>query len=182
MINMIFLDMDGVLVDLEGGLRKAGLHEADYDRDEFWAKIAHLGTDFWANLDPYLWTSELVLAAYKTVGQANVFILSAPSRTCDPVCSGKFMWLRKCLPEFVDGGRVIFAKQKHLLAAPGRLLIDDKRQNCEDFYYNYGHAWLFHPLKGIEPARTVNRLRSLQAGDQSAEALFGPGDLNRFVD
>lgn len=185
MIRQIYLDMDGVLTDLEGGLRKVNLledKEKNYDRDEFWRRMKVFGTDLWANLDPYPWTHDLVEACYDAVGQPNVFILSAPSRTCTPVCSGKMAWLEKHLPEFPFDGRVIFAKQKHLLAQPDRLLIDDKQENCEQFREAGGLTQRFRPDDRncssivISSLRRVGRHGSPPAVVQSSRGLQYPAD------
>lgn len=152
MIKQIYLDMDGVLVDTHSAIEKVGLKpfKGMWNNDEFWARIKEFGSDFWANADPYPWASQLVEASYDAVGQANTFILTAPSRTCFPAATGKMQWLHKHFPEFIHDSRMLIASKKYLLARPDRFLIDDRASVVSEWNKAGGDVCHFHPERGQE--------------------------------
>jgi len=150
--DCVFLDMDGVLVNFMDGAHRAhgrtyveseypaGLWEiADHwaiTPDEFWAKI-HADPDFWHQLTPYAWCDE-VLDLARTVAK-QVKIATSPAKS--PYCfSGKRIWWERFIPRDVE---LIICKSKHLLAAPGRLLIDDADHNVDAWRNANGSAVLF---------------------------------------
>ena len=136
-----FLDLDGVLVDFVGGALK--LHgRPDFPRkDIIWdfneqlnlspqAFWRNMGFDFWHGL---LWTTEgraILQIAKHYFGDANIAILTSPSKT--PGClDGKLSWIKNNIPEF--SRQFFIGPAKHLLASPGKLLIDDCDNNTEKF-------------------------------------------------
>jgi 5'(3')-deoxyribonucleotidase len=63
-------------------------------------------------------------------GLDNVAILTAPS--LDPECvPGKRRWIQTHFSYFAD--RMIYTAAKRFLGGPGRVLIDDKNANCDEF-------------------------------------------------
>ena len=142
MIRTIFLDMDGVIVDLVAGLQKSfpdwdgvpPIHDHLFiSEDDFWRKMIGLGTHWWSDLPEFPWSKQLVETCEKVVGPENVYILTSPGRTCVTTATGKLYWLQNHFPQFLREGRVVIGSQKWLLAAPDRLLIDDTPQKCQDF-------------------------------------------------
>lgn len=155
MIERIFLDMDGVITDFVSTALQ--LHNAEsaaenwppgewyvhkvlgLSRQQFWDRVDEAGEDRWANLEPYPWMSDLLslLAEF-----APVTILSSPSLNPGSA-AGKMRWLDKHL----GGGRpfrdFIFTSQKHLLASPHRVLVDDSDKNVKAFGDHFGQAIVF---------------------------------------
>src|SRR3990172_6496203 len=98
MIKTIFLDMDGVIVDLSTGLQKSfpdwdGVTSI-YDhfsisKDDFWRKMRGRGTHWWSDLPEFPWSKQLVETCEKVVAPQNVYILTSPGRTCVTTATGK---------------------------------------------------------------------------------------------
>jgi hypothetical protein len=66
------------------------------------------------------------MAGEKSCGR-SVFLCT---HACSDACyEGKMDWLRQHMPSMVD--KVIFTEHKHLLAAPGRVLYDDRDENID---------------------------------------------------
>jgi hypothetical protein len=144
-ISHIYLDMDGVLCDFVGAALR--IHKrldaldhwpaGEWDiakvlgisTDEFWAPIDHHAEHFWAGLEPYPWLNNLVNLLEST--GAPITIASSPSY--DPYsAAGKLMWLKKHLPQFKR--RYLLGGEKHLLARPNAVLIDDNDQGVYQFH------------------------------------------------
>lgn len=155
MIEHIFLDMDGVLTDFVSKVLQ--VHEAEsamnrwpagewsvhkvigISRKQFWDKLDEIGEEFWAGLDPYPWMAKLLELLGKF---APVTILSSPSQ--DPSCAaGKMRWLDKHLANGKPFRDFIITQQKHLLAGPKRVLIDDSDKNARRFNEHCGQAIVF---------------------------------------
>jgi 5'(3')-deoxyribonucleotidase len=156
-LEHIFLDMDGVLTDFVG----ASLHlhgrpdvmsgwpvgERDVakvlniSRTQYWRLIDEQGADFWAGLEPFPWLADLLEVSRD---HAPVTILTSPSIA--PSClEGKVRWLHRHFPK-VNGRHFmdyLIGNQKHLLAQPRRVLIDDADSNVESFRAAGGKAILF---------------------------------------
>lgn len=152
MRDIIFLDMDGVLVDwdaavyaLYGQKPPARSVRRPWDTEkvigttsaDMWARINANGPDWWEFLDPYPWFAELH-DELKAMGPELV-ILTAP---CDGGNSsaGKVRWLNRHLGRGTY--RLVMTKHKDLLAAPGRVLVDDGDHNADAFDAAGGHTVL----------------------------------------
>ena len=141
---VLFWDMDGVLADFVGGagrlFGRPGLanewpahtsyivEALGLSASEFWRVIDAEGSDFWANLeanDDAL--DELVRLQVKG---HEPYLLTSPSLSPDCL-HGKLRWIKRYLPNLER--RTIFTAQKHLLAAPGRGLIDDRVSHVRKF-------------------------------------------------
>lgn len=142
----VLLDMDGVIVDFTGAsMRAHGIAEYDHliddwdhasalglSADDWWAKME--GREFWANIEPYPWASELMDA----IGEFT--ICTAPNR--DPECAaGKYDCLINNFSIYPRD--VMMGTKKFLLANPGNVLIDDREENVDDFRARGGCAILF---------------------------------------
>jgi hypothetical protein len=141
---IIFLDLDGVLVDFVRGALVAHGEPADtpvtgwsFDREvaarrgitpeEFWAACDEA---FWAGLD---WTADgrALLAACETAaGPDRVFLLSTPCKTRGCL-QGKQDWVDRHLPAY--SRKVFFGAAKEAFAGPGKVLVDDYDKNVERF-------------------------------------------------
>lgn len=131
---MIFLDMDGVLANFVQASIEAherpDTHEQITDWDyykawglstqQFWDKCR--GVQFWARLPEYPWAGRLVSKCQQLT---ETYFLTSPSSTGRAECiRGKELWL---LPP--QCRNMIPTEHKHLIAAPGRVLVDDSEPN-----------------------------------------------------
>ena len=138
----VFLDLDGVLVDLVSGLcryhkienpfndpknygRYDVRHMAGMSSESFWGVLDH---DFWLDLD---WTDfgrSILNEVLKYVPVKQVTILTAP--TGFPGCvDGKISWVNKHLPRF----NYFVGRNKKAIAGPNKLLIDDHDVNIDEW-------------------------------------------------
>ena len=153
---MIYLDMDGPLVNFNQGLLDlldTTVTHDDLDQWEVWKclgmphnqamwdVINPHGSDWWKNLKPYHWAMTL----YKSLKAIdNVTILTNPSWSPN-ACKGKLEWLQERFGlEFDDW---IFTSKKEYLSHRGSILIDDSPENCAAFMdrdkYRFGDSILF---------------------------------------
>lgn len=132
-----YLDMDGCLVDMHTPCLKAYhlekllepgnwptttnlLNEAaGVAKDRYWDKI-NADFNWWFSLEPYPWTLDLV--RFLRTHFRTLRITTHPQDT-DASYRGKRAAIEK---HFGSGHpKIIFIEEKHLLARPDRLLIDD---------------------------------------------------------
>lgn len=167
MSDTLLLDMDGVLADFVGsacrlfGKSESSVTQWHIEKDwgitqeEFWAKIAEAGEDFWANMEPTSEFTELIRIT------DNFLVVTSPS--LDPACAaGKTKWLQTHLPERHRRKYLICAAKKRVVR--GRFLVDDSTNNCLTFSWNsapgeiesLGVVW---PAVYNRPADRVEALR-----------------------
>ena len=148
----VYCDMDGVLVDFERGYNDLTGKEtpgvdSTYDKDDFWSAITKAGAKFWANLN---WMSDgQQLWGY--IKQYNPELLTAPSRE-ESSRIGKLAWVDKNIPNTP----IIFkqAKDKKDLAEPNAILIDDRKDNIQQ--------WIDAGGIGIRHTSTESTIKQLQ--------------------
>lgn len=151
---ILFIDMDEVLVDFTGGackihgitrkqleeLRQPGQWDIvaamGLSNQEFWDPINQAGEEFWAELDPLWWAYPLMRAAKEICDE--IYLLSSPSWGAHSY-GGKIKWISQYLPDC----NYIITEHKSLLARPGRLLIDDREENVDQFIANDGDGIKF---------------------------------------
>lgn len=173
---LIFLDLDGVLVDLHRGF--AAYHDMPYPysherratnagpdeafeewlfEQDRWEDPAGACTEasFWLGLQPFPWTRELYAAA-KSVG--DVYICSNPGRGefAAAAAAGKMAWCQKHLG--INPQRIILMADKFLVAGPGRILVDDRANVLGPWIHSDGIGLLFpqpynvnHHLTSMDP-------------------------------
>lgn len=141
-VRYCFIDLDGVCADLIGAVLRVfnrpdlaenwprgeyAIYKAlGLDEQRMWERIAQ-EPDFWLNLQPYPWANPLI-ERVTTLGYQPV-ILSAPK---DPEsASQKLRWVETHLGHWRLPA--ILTWDKHLLARPGRVLIDD----CDDHIHQF---------------------------------------------
>jgi len=169
MIEYLFLDMDGVCCDfISAACRWHGRDPATVLKDwtpgnwdicqelglssqEFWSPIeGH--PEFWSDLEPYPWFDEL-WSLVQSVAD-HVVISTSPGR-CPTGHFGKAIWLKqRGIHPTVNG---MIGRRKELLAAPGRILIDDSDRNIR--------KWESHGGVGILFPRRWNALHHVDPGD-----------------
>lgn len=179
MEKILYVDLDGVLVDFIGGwmdhhsienrkpVTKWNFGE-DYglDRKDFYKSITSLPISFWSNLNPTTWAFELLrnLSQYMESSSYNkiMFLSHSVSEDCR---IGKQLWVNKHFPQLGDSLITVSdSKLKARFANENCTLIDDKLQNCNDFAQAGGKSWLF--------ARPWNRGNLF--GCKRSEIIFFP--------
>lgn len=167
--SCVYVDMDGVLVDLVGGvLDMWGVpassaaevtHMADLARvvsqgnpwgtqitpDTLWATVAAAGEGWWATLRPTPWLAQLV-DTLETSGIPWMVLTTS----MDPGCSaGKHRWCAQWLPRGTRVALTAVTQEslptgcKHHLAHPGALLVDDDPGNLARFRAHGGSTLLW---------------------------------------
>lgn len=169
-VDAIYIDMDGVLVDLIDGIAKLfstsenvlsirnWKTRGDYcvaknllgiDAEKMWETIDECGREFWENLS---FTRELISIVFKSIALVQrrhkerpvsdlpLFVVSSPHDPNPEIYAGKVAWINKHLKTFAN--RFILTTDKSTLARPGVLLIDDNDREVERFVAAGGDAYL----------------------------------------
>ena len=158
---IIFLDLDGVcanFVDSAIVANKLEFSHDDVTEYGFWSLAGISSNQFWKAIDshPNFWEG---MASYpwferlkEMVGQYEFHVCTSPSKS--PSCfSGKATWIAD---NFGSQFRDFFlTPQKHLLAGPNRILIDDSDDKIQRFRNHGGHGILF-PQPWNENRRSVD--------------------------
>ena len=175
--RVVLLDMDGVLVDfVDRAYEACGVDPhtrtmmaqriKSWDdvhvplgitQTELWRRIDDWGEHFWSHAP---WRTGATAALIVAEGIGQVYLCSSPSRLSESR-SGKHKWVERQLPEYAH--RLILCKDKHLLAQPGRVLIDDNPHNCQRFIECGGDALLVP--HACNSASDLPRLRSFSSID-----------------
>jgi 5'(3')-deoxyribonucleotidase len=146
-----FLDVDGVLANFnKGAFLALGLeYRPDHPALRRWDWYTYFGISieglnavcdwaFWAGLE---WTPdghEIMELVESTFGRKNVYLLTTPMPNVGSE-SGKSIWVRRHLPDYLD--RLIVSRApKHIFAGPDRVLIDDNTDNIVHFREGGGQA------------------------------------------
>ena len=178
-ISHVYVDMDGVLCSFsQGVLRLFGSEEPELDDllcegwdglpavinrgrpswahvtdEQMMRAVRDAGHQFWADLPVLPW-------AYRLIGQlersgVDYALLTTPAG--GESAMGKFQWVLKHLPHMER--RVILARDKWRLAAPGRLLIDDGGHNVYAWEMHDGQALHWpqpHNIGGVVPPAALD--------------------------
>lgn len=142
-----FLDMDGVLSDFNGGVAKVHnrpdpylnpTNHGIYDTEKIWGMSSTQfykptnSVEFWAGLGKMPEADNIVALVTQRFGEGNIAILSAPSPFIG--CAGaKRMWVRKHYPQLEKRLILATAGTKHFIAAPSKVLIDDRDSNVAEW-------------------------------------------------
>jgi 5'(3')-deoxyribonucleotidase len=145
---MIFLDLDGPMVDFHGGVFKLfGENPSDHNglahevlgvpKGEVWKRVYKAGEKFWVNLEPTPWAREL----YNELGRADEVVICTSPSHIPAGSSGKVKWMKK----FFNGNfrDYILTSRKECLAKPGDILVDDMEKNTDLFTEKGGNGLLF---------------------------------------
>ena len=130
----IYCDMDGVLTDFDKQftdsisvwntkkfIEKNGL-------DEFWKEIDGKGVGFWVGMK---WMEDgKTLWEYLVENHQDVELLSSPSRS-EHSRLGKHLWVRN--HKLGVKLNLAYSKNKQKYAASNHILIDDRKDNIEDW-------------------------------------------------
>ena len=163
MIKTVLLDLDDVLNSFTmHSLKLMGCpvgpfdyhlypRECRYNMVKAYNKLGpmRMGQDeFWRRLPPEVWWTapisgekeNLLNWAVAKVGYKNVHIVTKPTR-CPYSASGKVRWIQNNLEPSLQRNFAI-TPQKHLLAKPDVILIDDSEANVSKFRMQGGQAIL----------------------------------------
>jgi len=126
-----------------------GMSEVD-----FWNKVDDNSEKFWGEMPLCEDAGKLYRGCINLVGKDNVFVASRPSN--NPESSKyKLIWLQKYFPSLAK--RFFLCKQKYLLAAPGRVLIDDSDDEVQ-MWFNNGGSTILYPRPWNSGYHKVNEI------------------------
>jgi 5'(3')-deoxyribonucleotidase len=113
---------------------------------KMWKMIDKEGEEWWENMEKTPWADDLVALLKKE--SKDFFFLSSPSRS--PICyAGKIKWVLKNYPK--DDRNLMLGCQKHFVANPNILLVDDTEKKVKKFREYGGHAFKWpNPLSLID--------------------------------
>ncbi len=156
---LLYMDLDGVICDFlraavalwdmtpegivaSGKTLKWHIHEmVGCTQEDAYKRLESEGSDFWRNVPAYPWAETLWGMANQL---GDVKVLSSPMNgpSGGACVAGKIDWLKKWTGD-VNFHRYIITSYKADMAAPGRVLVDDKDSNCDAFRAAGGTAILF---------------------------------------
>lgn len=147
-MRKIFLDLDGVIINLVDGIIKhfnmdctaEDVNTWDYFtlktvklHQEFWAGLSD---EFWVNLEKYPWADK-VLAM---VEPYRPCLLTSPAYNNG---TARQKWIQNNLPEYYHEGRYLIGPAKHYVAREDCILIDDFDGNIDEWKKEGGIGILF---------------------------------------
>lgn len=149
--KVIFLDLDGVLIDFIGGVAK--WYDLDItDKDvtgwdsivglsgktlvEFWEGLDD--REFWYNLEMYDYAPRVLEIVERC--EAIPCLLTSPAWH---TAGHKQDWIQDNLPDYFSRGRYLIGPAKGYCSYPGAWLIDDSDANCKFFREFGGDSILF---------------------------------------
>jgi len=118
--EIIYVDMDGVLVDFEGGIYKL----SEEDRELYKGRYDEY-PGFFLSLNPM---PDAIESFKLLFNKFDVYILSSPCCENPSSYTDKFLWVEKWLPYAKH--KLILSKFKNL--NKGSVLIDDRLKNGAD--------------------------------------------------
>jgi 5'(3')-deoxyribonucleotidase len=163
--TVIFLDMDGVIVDFVRGC--CNLFKVDYKSlvfrghdflhasfgytySAFWEAIRREGSEFWKELRPYPSADKII---EKLTERGRVVFCTSPIYA--ESLEGKAAWLNKWYPYMP----FVMTRDKWLVAGPGKVLVDDRLENIMEFESHGGRGILFprpwNPANGSDVWNTL---------------------------
>lgn len=141
-VDLIFLDMDGVLANFDKYFVDNIGHTPQeyidkYGKSNFWAVIHSKHPDLFQKLEPYPHAKELLALCQSKA--PTVILSSPPAINRDKAVRDKISWLK----EHGLAVPAIFETEKYKHASSGALLIDDMKKNTEPFEKAGGQVLLF---------------------------------------
>lgn len=157
----IFVDLDGVLVDFEAGMRKVfnGRNLDTIAPRELWPALART-PDFYANL-PWMSDGKQLWQNLLTAGHKPFILTGLPiGKWAEPQ---KRKWCHEQL-SLIGKQRVITckSKEKHIYASTGSILIDD-RISLKEAWVRAGGVFIHH-ISTIETLRVLTEMDLLNTG------------------
>ena len=130
----IYCDMDGVLVDLLGSIKRhLGTTKLNQKIiDDFFYSEAGMGTEFWAKA---VWESG-GKQLWKYIKSEKPEILSACPSICNKdrkVIKGKTLWCQDNLGIPKNRVNIVQRREKQNFAGKDKILIDDREKNIKEW-------------------------------------------------
>lgn len=182
MITCIYLDMDGVICDMQRhafrlfnlnarGVETAYLHTDSWDAmpkaiedvtgipavpGELWDNIKNAGPEFWEFMP---WTKHGLQILDVCEAVAPVVLMSTPTKH-PASAAGKKAWINR---ELGSDYRFALTNCKHHFAHKGAVLVDDAQHNCDKFQEHGGRAFLWpQPWNEVGEEASEEDVRNLR--------------------
>ena len=166
--NRIFIDMDGVLADFDGGVEalchikpipQDGVRPDDYD-DKLWAAVKQI-PHFYDVLSPLPGAVEMFHLIYEQYKDRCEILTGIPKpvRGIETAAEDKIQWTRRLLSKDIKVNTVL-AKEKQLLCqGPEDILIDDFSKNIKR-WEDAGGTGVYHK-SAEETIATLKRMGAI---------------------
>ncbi len=139
----LFLDMDGVLVDLARGFKEVcgyplswGLEEK-IGKDKYWNPVDEARPNFWTTLPKMDGADSMVDVLLENMELEKLHILSAVFNDHPECAEEKMLWVQKNTPIQPRNINIVQRSQKSKFAVTTygvpNVLIDDMEQNCDEW-------------------------------------------------
>jgi len=159
-VNVVFLDLDGVMADFIGGVMREFALEYDYNNwpwpvgPDGWNWFEQFGVtpdevdaictaEFWANLE-WMHDGRLIfesVRSYAGLTGVPISLLTTPMTNIYSTV-GKLIWIRGHLGDEWRKTALVTQAPKAIFARKGALLIDDRDKNVEEWQEAGGVAIL----------------------------------------
>lgn len=171
MIETIYCDLDGVLVDFEKKIREEfGVSSKEFfsknTQIDAWKKIDKI-KNFWYDME---WTDggKELWKYLQSLSDVEIKILTSPVNLVKNCKTDKSKWVRENLGSDVD---VIFSQKKEKYANPQSVLIDDKYSNIQKFKENGGIGIYY-----TNANKVISKLKQLLEKKKQSNVI-GSGDF-----
>lgn len=167
---ILYLDMDGVLVDYSGGwwaiAQEMGFNSADGTPEEVVFQINRhtLDPKFWENLKWELGGEELLAASNILFEHIHILTSTAAyndSEKHKAIKEGKLLWLKKNIHPYIPPGNIHVVtnwEKKAQFASKLSILVDDRPRTVKAFK-NEGGYGILHKAKKYRD--TIDELREI---------------------
>ena len=171
----IYLDMDGVLSDLDGALALfGGVDLSTVQKDAILRnrlireRVSKLGLEHWESLEPLnkeQWEKDLRSISWGEVEILTSFGTWNPLEIGPLSHQGKCNWLKTHYGNFFDEGiisgfnGVEKCEHKELFSGLNTCLIDDAQENCSRFSRRLGVAFLYTQENHSEVISKINGMK-----------------------
>lgn len=157
MTRRVFIDMDGVLVDFDGGYERTFGERPDFEADNVdWSRV-HAVPGFFRALEPMHDAHEL----WAVVSIHAPTILTGIPRSLPYVADEKREWITERLGAHVPVITCL-SRDKHQHGHPGDILIDD-RAKCGLPWQRMGGVWIQHTSAEKSIAELAQVLATVRA-------------------
>ncbi|MBP3195035.1 MAG: hypothetical protein J6M05_05160 [Cardiobacteriaceae bacterium] len=164
-VEKIYIDLDGVLADFDGGVLKfCGYKLPDYNlprekvfNEKLWQDLSQV-PNFYRKLELILGAKELFNFAVEKFGN-KVEILSAiprPEKNILNATEDKIAWCREYLSADIKVNLCYREEKQAFCLGKEYFLIDDLKRNIQEWENSGGTGILF-----INPEQTISQLKNL---------------------
>lgn len=165
---IVFVDMDGVLADLDGGIMDMfGVEEPESSRDRLFKEFlpAYTEAEMFYKQNTLRNAQELIsqlLMMYHN-GWINLAICTSTGQFYRPVSTvrdQKGKWLEYHFPALVDIPfcTTTSGRDKAILAHPRAFLVDDHAPNVEKFIDAGGHGRIYNSKEDMDVSHTIDAI------------------------